>query len=115
MLRYLLKIFTSAILITLVSEISKRTSWIGGLIASLPLTSLLAIIWLYLDTKDIQKISALSWDIFFFVIPSLVFFIFLPTFLERFKFSFLVSMLLSSGITLFAYWVFGLIMTKVKK
>jgi hypothetical protein len=54
------KVFLSAIIIVGVSEIAKRSSVLGGLIASLPLVSILAMIWIYIDTKDIEKISQLS-------------------------------------------------------
>ncbi len=55
----------------------------GALIASLPLTSLLAIVWLYIDTKDQQKVIALSHGIFWIVIPSLIFFVSLPFLLKQ--------------------------------
>jgi hypothetical protein len=79
----ILKFAISAALIVGVSEIGKRSSFIGGLLASLPLVSLLAMIWLYRDTHDSQKISALSTSIFWLVLPSLVLFIVLPIFLKR--------------------------------
>jgi uncharacterized membrane protein (GlpM family) len=113
-LRFFLKIAVSAVILTLVSEVSKRTSWVGGLIASLPLTSLLALVWLYIDTKDLSKISALSWDIFWFVLPSLSFFIALPLFIEKLKFGFWWSLLLSAVITGAAYWVFGKVIALFK-
>ena len=60
----ILKIIISSGIITLVSEVSKKNSFIGGLIASIPLISVLSIIWLYIDTKDIEKIKNLSTSIF---------------------------------------------------
>ena len=86
------------------SEISKRTSFWGGLIASLPLTSILAIVWLYIDTNDKLKVANLSTNIFWFVIPSLLFFVFFPIFLKM-NINFYISMLLSSSITMFGYWI----------
>lgn len=55
----ILKFAISAALIVAVAEISKRSSLTGGLLASLPLVSLLAMIWLYHDTRDTQKVAAL--------------------------------------------------------
>jgi hypothetical protein len=69
-----LKFGLSAALLVAVSEIAKRSSVWAALVASLPLTSLLAIVWLYIDTKDVQKIATLSSDIFWLVIPSLALF-----------------------------------------
>jgi hypothetical protein len=69
-----LKFGLSAAVLVMVSEIAKRSSIWAALVASLPLTSLLAFVWLYIDTKDTQKISTLSSDIFWLVIPSLALF-----------------------------------------
>ena len=67
----ILKFAISAAILVAVSEISKRSSFIGGLLVSLPLTSLLAMMWLWHDTHDSAKISALSTSIFWLVLPSL--------------------------------------------
>src|SRR5215212_8154785 len=79
----ILKFAISAALIVAISEISKRNSFLGGLFASLPLVSVLAMIWLYRDTRDTQKVAALSTSVFWLVLPSLVLFIALPVLLKR--------------------------------
>ncbi len=112
MLRVLVKFFLSAGILVLVSEISKRTSILGGLIASLPFTSLLAILWLFLDTKDPKKVSALSWSIFWFVLPSLLFFVSLPLFVSRLGWNVYVSILVSSLLTMVGYGVMALILSR---
>lgn len=61
---YILKIVITTFLIVLISEIAKRSSLMGAILASVPLVSVLAMIWLYIDTKDIAKISTLSSSIF---------------------------------------------------
>ena len=83
MIYTILKFAISAAVLVAVSEISKRSSFIGGLIASLPLTSLLAFMWLWRDTHDSGKIAALSISIFWLVLPSLVLFVALPALLKR--------------------------------
>ena len=80
---YLIKLFLSAAVIVAVTEVSKRSSLVGGLLASLPLTSLLAMVWLYMDTKDAGKVRALSTSILWLVLPSLVLFMVLPLLLKR--------------------------------
>lgn len=80
---YLLKLFVSAAVIVLVSEVAKRSSLLGGLIASLPLVSILAFVWLYLDTRSLDKVAALSFSIFWLVLPSLALFLALPWLLAR--------------------------------
>lgn len=86
---------TGAIVIA-ISEIAKRSSVLAAVLASLPLTSILAFIWMYADGKNAEEITELSYAIFWMVIPSLAFFILLPTFLKigiRFYPALLVSSL----------------------
>ena len=54
---YVIKVVLSSIIIVSVSEIAKRVCWIAAIVASLPLVSILALIWLYIDTHDVQKIT----------------------------------------------------------
>ena len=83
----IIKLAITAVLVVLVSEVAKRSSLLGGLLASLPLVSYLALIWLYTDTHDAQKVAALSTSVFWLVLPSLPFFIVLPALLKRFGFA----------------------------
>jgi len=82
-LYYVLKVAISALLITAISEISKRYSLAAGILASLPIVSVLAMIWLYIDTSSIDKVSQLSTSIFWMVLPSLSLFIVLPLLLKN--------------------------------
>lgn len=104
MIYYLLKTLISALLIVLISEFSKRSTFIGALLASIPTVSLLAFIWIYHDTKDIKIISELSIDIFWLVIPSLLLFLILPFLLKK-GISFYVSLLISITLTSLAYTI----------
>lgn len=83
MLQYAVKTLVSAIIIVAVSEIARRSSLLGGLIASLPLTSVLAMIWLYHETRNAEIVAELSSSIFWLVLPSLVLFILLPGLLAK--------------------------------
>lgn len=102
MIYYLTKVFISAILIVVISEISKRSSFMGALLASIPLVSVMAILWLYIDTKDIEKISNLSVSIFWLVLPSLALFVSLPLLLKQ-GLDFYLSLLISVAITAACY------------
>ncbi len=82
MVYYFIKVVLSALVIVIVSEVAKRSTLLGALVASLPLTSMLAMIWLYIDTKSVEKVSDLSYGIFLIVIPSLLFFILFPVFIK---------------------------------
>ncbi|MDO8261973.1 MAG: DUF3147 family protein [Gallionella sp.] len=75
MIYYIIKIALSALLILAISEIAKRHSGFAALVASLPLTSLLAFIWLHLESTPSGRIADLSMQIFWLVIPSLVLFV----------------------------------------
>lgn len=61
-----------------VSELARRSTLWGALLASLPLTSLLAFVWLYADTGDARAVAALSQGIFWLVLASLPLFLLLP-------------------------------------
>ena len=101
----LLKTLISAIIIVSVSEIAKRYTWTAAIIVSLPLTSLLAFVWLYWDTKDTQKVIELSYSTIVMSLPSFVFFIVLPILL-KFKQNFILSLLISVISTAIAYAIF---------
>lgn len=80
---YLVKLVLSAGIIVAVSEIAKYSAGLGALIKSLPLISILAMIWLYVDTHDTGKISDLSIATFWLVLPTLPMFLVLPALLKH--------------------------------
>ncbi|MEH6544438.1 MAG: DUF3147 family protein [Porticoccaceae bacterium] len=104
MIYYITKIAITTILIVAISEIAKRSSFAGALLASIPIVSVLAMLWLYIDTKDIAIISSLSTSVFWLVLPSLVLFITLPLLLKQ-GLHFYFSISLSIGFTVVAYWL----------
>lgn len=73
----------SGLIILIVSEVARRSPGIGGLIASLPLVSVLAIIWLWRDTHDAVRIASHSEATFWFVLPSLPMFLVFPALLRH--------------------------------
>jgi len=82
-MQYLIKIVVSGLLIFLISEISKRSTLWGAILASLPFVSIIAFIFLYEETKDLSKVSELSIGIFWLVIPSLALFLILSYCIKR--------------------------------
>lgn len=111
-MQFLFKIIVSALIIWLVSEIAKRFTLFAAILASLPLTSILALLWLYRDTKDIQKIIDLSTGIFWAVLPSLLFFLILPALL-RMGVKFNVAMLISSLVMFIGYSIYVYVLSKI--
>jgi hypothetical protein len=101
----------SALLIVLISEIAKRDSLIAAVIASIPLISLMAFIWIYIETKDVKQIADLSVNIFWLVIPSLALFVSLPILLKQ-GFHFSISLGLSVCLTVFCYFIMLLILKR---
>jgi hypothetical protein len=112
MLYTLFKLFASLALIVAIPELAKRASWLGGLLASLPIISLLAIVWLYLDTRDLEQVSSLSSAIFWLVLPSLSFFIMLPMLL-RMKFNFWLSLGIALAVMIVCYLLMVALLKKI--
>ena len=83
MLYYALKVAISAIVIVAITEIAKRSSGFAALVAALPLTSLLAFVWLHVDGVEYVRIAGLSNQIFWLVLPSLILFLLLPLLLRQ--------------------------------
>jgi len=101
---YLIKIFISASMIVLITELSKKSAHLGALVGSLPLVSLIAITWLYYETNgDIKRIQDHSIGVFWYVLPSLIFFVLFPALLHRM--AFWPSMFLSIGATFCGYLI----------
>jgi hypothetical protein len=72
--QFLLKAVITVALVLAASFLARRTGWVGALVASLPLTSLLVLGWLYADTRDSAQVADLAMDILWFVLGSLPFF-----------------------------------------
>lgn len=77
------KALLSGMIIAAVSEIARRSPGFGALVASLPLISVLGMIWLWRDTQDPVRMSAHVSATFWFVIPSLPMFLLIPALLQR--------------------------------
>lgn len=78
MLYLFIKAALSGVIVAAVSEIARRYPTWGGLVASLPLTSLLAMLWLWRDTRDEQRVAELAISTFWFFLPSIPLFLVLP-------------------------------------
>lgn len=100
---YIIKVIVSAVLIVAISEIAKRSSVLGAVLASVPLVSVIAMIWLYHETGDTARISSLASGIFWLVIPSLALFISLPVLL-KIGLGFYSSLSISIALTVLCYF-----------
>ena len=101
----IVKVLLTAVIVVAVSELGKRSTLAGALLASLPLTSLLAIIWLWRDSHDPERVAELTASAFWFILPSLPMFLVLPALL-RTGVTFWLAMALSvvGTLMLYALW-----------
>ena len=83
MLYLAIKALISGVIIAAVSEIAKRSPGFGALVASLPLVSVLGMMWLWRDTHDPARLASHAGATFWFVLPSLPMFLLIPALLTR--------------------------------
>ncbi|HVI31816.1 DUF3147 family protein [Phenylobacterium sp.] len=83
MLYLLLKAGLSGVIIAAVSEIARRSPGFAALVASLPLVSILGMIWLWRDTREPERLAAHAEATFWFVLPSLPMFLVVPALIRR--------------------------------
>ncbi|HWE47408.1 MAG TPA: DUF3147 family protein [Caulobacteraceae bacterium] len=79
----ILRAAISGVLVALVAALAKRFPGWGGLVASLPMVSTLAMIWLWSDSRDTAKVATYSESAFWFVLPSLPMFLIIPMLMKR--------------------------------
>ena len=102
MLYLILKAVISGILIAVASEVARRWPGWGALIVSLPLVSILAMLWLWRDTHDPVRLATHVEATFWFVIPSLPMFLLIPWMLRQ-GYSFWTALLIGCGVTVGLY------------
>ena len=100
---YITKLIITTFLIVLISEISKRSSLAGAILAAIPLVSILAMTWMYIDTSDSTKAVEFSQNIVWLIAPSMTLFIAFPLLIKK-GLGFYPSMLISIVLTIFAYY-----------
>lgn len=100
---YITKLIITTLLIVLISEISKRSSLAGAILAAIPLVSILAMTWMYIDTSDSTKAVEFSQNIVWLIAPSMTLFIAFPLLIKK-GLGFYPSMLISIVMTVFAYY-----------
>lgn len=106
-----IKVVFSALVIAGVSELGKKYSVIAAILASLPLVSILAIGWLYIETGDRYKVAELTTGILWAILPSLVFFISLPMLLKT-DLNFYLALLISAALTFGGYLIYLAVLKK---
>lgn len=72
---FLFKLLVSALLIALLSELAKRLPVLSGLLTAMPITTLLVLIWLYVERKETRFLYDFSLAVFWGIFPTLFFFL----------------------------------------
>ena len=102
MLLFLIKAAVSGLLVALISTIARRYPGWGGLVASLPLVSVMAMVWLYGESREPEKVAALAMSTFWFFLPSMPMFLIIP-YMIRSGWSFGTTMVAAIVITMALY------------
>lgn len=97
-----LRALLSGIVIAIVSVVSRRYPGLGALIASLPLISVLGMMWLWKDRPDVENMARHAEATFYFVIPSLPMFLLIPVLLRR-GVSFAPALIAGCAVTILLY------------
>ena len=80
---FIVKALLSGVIVAVVSEVARRLPGLGGLIASLPLISVMGMIWLWRDKPDAAHMADHVQATFWFVLPSMPMFLLIPALLHR--------------------------------
>jgi len=108
-----IKALISGILVSTISEVSKRSPQFGALVASLPIISILAMIWMWHETGDTNRIADHAQSTFWFVLPSLPMFLVLPALLRN-GVGFYLALGLSCVLTVVLYVLMLWVLKKIE-
>ncbi|MFC3032555.1 DUF3147 family protein [Pseudoalteromonas fenneropenaei] len=101
----LTKYLITAAIIVAVSELAKRSDKLGALLVALPMVTILAMIWLYVEQQPNEKIANHAWYTFWYVVPTLPMFLLFPMLIN--KFGFWPALGLSAVVTVGCFWLFA--------
>ncbi len=104
MILLVIKATISGVLIAIISEVSKKSPGLGALIASIPLISIFAMVWMWLESKNVNKIADHAEATFWLVLPTLPMFLIIP-FLLRANWNIWWVFIISIVVTIILYLV----------
>ena len=108
-MQYLIvKYLVTAGIIVLVSEFAKRSDKLGGLIAALPIVTVLTLIWLYVEQQPTSKIANHAYYTFWYVLPTLPMFLLFPYLLP--KLGFVLTLTTCVIFTMLVFAIFAIVM-----
>lgn len=104
------KYLVTAAMVVLISEIAKRSDKLGGLVAALPMVTILTLVWLYLERQAPEKIANHAWYTFWYVVPTLPMFLAFPFLLPRL--GFWPTLAMSALLTIACFGLFALLVRR---
>jgi len=104
----ILKYLVTAAVVVIVSEVARRSDRLGGLIAALPLITVLTLIWLFVEKQPDEKIANHAYYTFWYVLPTLPMFLLFPYLLPRFGFLFTLASCILFTVILFVLFALGM-------
>ena len=107
----LVKYAVSALLIVGVSEIARNSERLGAFVGALPLVTIIIISWLYIETKDTQKVAEYSKYTFWYVLPTLPSMLIFAWMMNK-EYSIAVAGALSIASNILFLWILSLVSTK---
>ena len=108
---YLVKTLIAALVIVAVGEISKRSSALAAFLLALPIVSITAFVWIYIESKDKIKIADISHETFWYVIPTLPMFLLLSWMLKN-DYNFYLSLAICCVLTAMLFAVTQYLLTR---
>lgn len=100
----LVKYLVTAGVVVLVSELARRSDKLGALVASLPLVTVLTLVWLYAERQPAERIANHAWYTFWYVLPTLPMFLAFPWLMQRYGFGPALGGLVLGSLLLFAVY-----------
>jgi len=100
------KYLVTAALVVVVSEAARRSDKLGGLIAALPLVTVLTLIWLHVEGQPPSKVANHAWYTFWYVLPTLPMFLVFPVLMNRI--GFWLALTVCAGITIACFGVLAM-------
>ena len=77
------KIGLTALIIFAVVQVSERSTLLAAVLASIPIVSVLAMMWMNHEGQSTEEISLFAKEIVWLLIPSLLMFIVMPLLIDR--------------------------------
>jgi hypothetical protein len=100
---FVAKVLVSALAIAVATELAKKDVFWGAVLIALPLASILAMSWLYLETRDDALVTRFARDVLALLPVTLLFFA--PFLLEpRTRLGFLPNLLIGAALLGIGVW-----------